>query len=165
MVYNLEELYTKLDSILSEQDKPFLRRVVLLHREREQKLLNENEIYKDDVIKGEKDYDAMLAQFEKLTDKMVHDEKVKFKMQMKISKFKKDRKELLSQKQGAAISRGRLNSKYEQVIEAMEVIHETCDKSRFTNIQNLKRKIKNICHDYINFCDRCEEPIYRCNCK
>lgn len=66
MATNLDDLYNKLFSILEEQDKPVLRRIIFLHKEREKELLDELDTYKTKILIDEEELNEITQEIESM---------------------------------------------------------------------------------------------------
>jgi chromosome segregation ATPase len=162
-----DELFPRLD----EQGKSLLRKMALIHDEREQYFYGEIDGYREDIEAYETEVDERFDQIEKLADetgKLTNEtekyEDLKIKLKNKIKYFKKERKKLVSEKRGIAVSKGRLKSKYGQAVDAMEDIYDICDANRFTNIDNLKRRMRRITGAFVH-CSDCKLPLNDCQCE
>lgn len=167
---DFDKIAETLFAMLDEQGKSLLRKLVLIRNEREEKLCNDIEDYKNDADVYDSELDDQFDKMEKfmdeidvLTDEIDKNEKLKEKMKNKIKHFKKERKELVTKKRGIAVSKGRLKSKYVHAIDAMTDIYDICGTNHFSNIDNLKRRMRRITGAFV-LCSDCKQPLNDCQC-
>jgi len=66
MTTDLDDLYNRLFSILKEQDKPVLERIIAAHKEREKELLDEIEAYQSKILIDEQELDEITQEIESM---------------------------------------------------------------------------------------------------
>jgi predicted nucleic acid-binding Zn-ribbon protein len=66
MTTDLDDLYNRLFSMLKEQDKPVLGRIITAHKEREKELLDEIEAYQSKIQIDEKEFDDIVKEIESM---------------------------------------------------------------------------------------------------
>jgi hypothetical protein len=165
MESDLQKLHDKLFSILNEEHKFLFKRIILLHEDREKKLMNDIKSWEEDSDIYSDEVDNQYDQIEALTDKSEHLEELKERLKGRVSKFRSEKKKLEKLRRSLSVSKGIWQARYDEVIEAMEDIYEIGDGNRFKNIHNLKKRLKEISGEFITFCERCDEPDFRCDCE
>ena len=88
MTTNLDDLYSGLFSILNEQDKPILEKIILLHKAREKELLDEFVTFKAGNLLALKKIDARVQKIKSLMNEMSQSNEVVTKLMKKIRKIR-----------------------------------------------------------------------------
>ncbi|MBU3927618.1 MAG: hypothetical protein KKB74_07410 [Bacteroidetes bacterium] len=88
METKLEDLYNGLFSILNKQDKPILKKIILLHKAREKELLDEFETYKAGILIDVKEIDATAQKIKSLMNMVDQINEVVAKLKGIISKIR-----------------------------------------------------------------------------
>ena len=66
MTTDLDDFYSRLFSILKEQDKPVLGRIIAAHKEREKELLDKIEGYQSKILIDEKEFNDIVKEIESM---------------------------------------------------------------------------------------------------
>lgn len=88
MTTNLDDLYSGLFSILKEQDKQILTRIISLHKAREKELLDEIDTYKTKILIDEKELDEITQEIESMMIAVDQSIDETTKLKEKISKIR-----------------------------------------------------------------------------
>jgi hypothetical protein len=88
MTTNLDDLYSGLFSILKEQDKQILTRIISLHKAREKELLEEIDTYKTKILIDEKELDEITQEIESMMIAVYQSIDETTKLKEKISKIR-----------------------------------------------------------------------------
>lgn len=88
MTTDLDGLYNRLFSILKEQDKPVLGRVIAAHKEREKELLDEIEAYQSKILIDEQELDDIVKEIESMMNAVDQSIDETTKLEEKIGKIR-----------------------------------------------------------------------------
>jgi chromosome segregation ATPase len=123
------------------------------------------EIYKEDITEYEKVADTLDKELAEMVEEAIHLKNIKVGIKERLNRQRKEFKVLKSQKDGKARAKGNIEKKRDELIITIENVHEICAYGRHTNIDNLRREIKQTVDEYIEYCEKCDEPKYGCNCE
>jgi hypothetical protein len=88
MTTNLDDLYSGLFSILKEQDKQILTRIISLHKAREKELLEEIDTYKTKILIDGGELDEITQEIESMMNAVDQSIDETNKLKEKISKIR-----------------------------------------------------------------------------